>query len=193
MTTLSGKPRVALRGGRPEDRTAALPTSDESTSVFMTSKAFGWALRLLILALLAVIAGVAIHKARPLLNPEPVLSAPLDPSCDLRLGPCTAIFPGGQLSFEIQPRSIPVLAPLTLRVEVRGLEPSGVEVDFSGVDMNMGFNRVGLQSAGVGGFEGQGMLPTCVRDRMAWEAKVLVQTPAGLLAAPFRFETIRRP
>jgi hypothetical protein len=86
-----------------------------------------------------------------------------------------------------------VLAPLTLRVEVRGLDPSGVEVDFSGVAMNMGFNRVSLQSAGPGQFEGEGMLPTCVRARMDWEAKVLLQTPSGLLGAPFRFTTTRQP
>ena len=158
----------------------------------MASKGFGRALWLISLALLAILAGVAIYTARPLLSPEPALSAPLDPACDLRLGPCMASFPKGGLSLEILPRSIPVMAPLNLRVQLRDLEPSSVEVDFAGVDMNMGFNRVHLEAAGEGGFEGQGMLPTCVRERMAWEAKVLVQTPAGLLAAPFRFETVRR-
>lgn len=159
----------------------------------MASKGFGRALWLISLALLAIVAGVAIYTARPLLNPEPVLSAPLDPACDLRLGPCAASFPDGGLSLEILPRSIPAMAPLTLRVQLMDLEPSSVEVDFAGVDMNMGFNRVHLEAAGEGGFVGQGMLPTCVRERMAWEAKVLVQTPAGLLAAPFRFETVRGP
>jgi hypothetical protein len=157
----------------------------------MASKGFGRALWLIGLVLLAIVAGVAIYTAKPLLSPEPVLSAPLDPACDLRLGPCAASFPEGGLSLEILPRSLPVMAPLTLRVQVRDLEPGSVEVDFAGVDMNMGFNRVHLEPAGEGVFEGQGMLPTCVRERMAWEAKVLVQTPAGLLAAPFRFETVR--
>jgi hypothetical protein len=35
------------------------------------------------------------------------------------------------------------------------------------------------------------MLPVCVRDRMTWEARVLLQFPQRLLAAPFRFETLR--
>lgn len=160
----------------------------------MASKGVRMALWLVILGLLASVAGVAIIKVRPLLNPEPLFSAPVDPACDLRQGPCRASFPGGgALSFEILPRAIPLLAPLALNVEVEGVEPGAVQVDFSGVDMNMGLNRVDLKAAGAGRFEGEGMLPTCVRNRMAWEAKVFVETPAGLLAAPFRFETVRRP
>lgn len=144
--------------------------------------------------LLAAIAGVAIYQVQPLLNPQPVLSAPLDPACDLRGGPCIARFPGGgELTFAILPSTIPVLTPLALRVAVQGLEARGVEVDFAGVDMNMGFNRVRLAAVGDGRYAGEGMLPTCVRDRMAWEAKVLVEGPRGLVAAPFRFETSRRP
>ncbi|MGE5152592.1 MAG: hypothetical protein ACM3ST_01130 [Bdellovibrio bacteriovorus] len=155
---------------------------------------FDRALWLVILGLLAAIAGVAVYKVQPLLNPKPVLSAPLDPGCDLRLGPCRARFPGGgELTFEIRPSTLPVLVPLTLKVAVDGLEASAAEVDFAGVDMNMGFNRVALRPVGGGRFEGEGMLPTCVRDRMSWEAKVLVQSRAGLAAAPFRFETRRNP
>lgn len=158
----------------------------------MTSKGIDRSLWLMVLGLLAVVIGVAVYKALPLLSPEPVLSAPLDPHCDLRSGPCEARFPGGgTLTFEILPRAIPVLVPLSLRVVTQGLEPRGVEVDFAGVDMNMGFNRVSLMAAGGDRFEGEGMLPTCVRQRMDWEAKVLLMTPAGLLAAPFRFETTR--
>lgn len=144
------------------------------------------------LGLLATIVGFAIYEAQPLLNPKPALSIPLDPGCDLRSGPCRALVPGGgELSFEILPRTIPVLAPLSLRVVAEGLESHGVEVDFAGVDMNMGFNRVPLKAVGGGLYEGEGLLPICVRNRMAWEAMVLVQTPSGLIAAPFRFETTR--
>ncbi len=160
----------------------------------MAMRGFDRALWLVILGLLAAIAGVAVYKAQPLLNPRPVLSAPLDPACDLRLGPCAAHFPGGgELTFEILPNTLPVLAPLTLRVGVKGLETHTAEVDFAGVDMNMGFNRVSLTAVGGSRFEGEGMLPTCVRDRMDWEARVLLQGPAGLRAAPFRFQTTRQP
>jgi hypothetical protein len=37
------------------------------------------------------------------------------------------------------------------------------------------------------------MLPVCVRDRMTWEARVLLTTPRGLIDAPFRFTTASSP
>lgn len=40
-------------------------------------------------------------------------------------------------------------------------------------------------------YQGTGMLPICVRERMTWEARVLLDLPDGLLLAPFRFETAR--
>lgn len=147
---------------------------------------------LALIALLAAVAGVAVYKLRPLLNPQAVLTGEADPGCDLRLSGCSARFPGGgSVSFEIEPSGIPVVTPLVLRVSVSGIAADAVEVDFAGVDMNMGYNRAALSPAGVGRFEGNGMLPICVRDRMTWEARVLLHGPSGLVAAPFRFETSR--
>ena len=68
---------------------------------------------------------------------------------------------------------------------------SRVLVDFTGVDMNMGFNRVELQPQGDSGFAGEGMLPVCVRMRMQWQARVLMETERGLVSADYRFWTAR--
>lgn len=147
---------------------------------------------LVLLILLAAISGVSVYKLSPLLSPEPMLLAPLDPACDLRATPCVARFPGGgELTLEVEPRAIPVVTPLVLSVSMKGIQASRVEVDFAGLDMNMGYNRVTLEPLGEGRYRGQGMLPICVRNRMTWEARVLVYGPGGLLAAPFRFETRR--
>jgi hypothetical protein len=78
---------------------------------------------------------------------------------------------------------------LKLSVHTQGIDAHRVEVDFSGVDMNMGFNRVTLEPIGPGDLSGAGMLPACVRARMTWQAKILLYTDAGLMAAPFRFDT----
>lgn len=146
----------------------------------------------LVLVLLASILGVVAVKLRPLLDPQPVLIAPLGPGCDLAAGPCTSGLPGGgAVSLNVEPRGIPVVTPLHLEVLTRDLDARAVEIDFKGVDMDMGFNRPALTAAGPGRFRGEGMLPTCVRDRMTWEARVLLQTPRGLVAVPFRFETGR--
>lgn len=148
-----------------------------------------WVVAALLFLAVAVVAWI---KVAPTLDPEVAAVAALDDGCDLRLGSCEAVFPdGARVTFEVSPRHIPLVEPLDLAVRVTGVEALGVEVDFAGVDMNMGYNRVSLESAGDGAFAGTGMLPVCVRARMTWEARVLLQTGAGLIAAPFRFDTYR--
>ena len=142
--------------------------------------------------LLLAVAFVTWTKIGPVLGPEEALLAPLNGDCDLRKGPCAVAFPdGSEVVFEITPRHIPAVERLELGVRAEGFAPRRVEVDFSGVDMSMGFNRVTLEAVESGGFAGTGMLPVCVRSRMNWEAKVLLHTDAGLMAAPFRFDTYR--
>ncbi len=142
--------------------------------------------------LLALLLAVAAYKVWPILHPPLTHVAVADPDCDLRSGPCWARFPdGGSISFGIQPSDIPIVTPLTLSVRARGLEVGAVEVDFAGVDMDMGFNRVRLSQRQAGDYQGQGMLPVCVRDRMIWEARVLIHSAAGIRAASYRFETRR--
>lgn len=142
--------------------------------------------------LLVAIAVVLVFKLRPLLVPEPVLLAVSSPDCDLRAGPCTARFAGGgEVTLDVMPRGIPVIRPLELMVSIQDLAASDVMVDLAGVDMDMGYNRPVLKPDGPGRYRGAGMLPVCVRNHMTWEARVLLATPRGLLAAPFRFETQR--
>lgn len=137
--------------------------------------------------------GLASHKAWPVLYPETVERAPLT-ACDLGLSACSVDFEsGGSLLLDIRPRGIPMLHPLQIQVQLQGQPaPQRVEVDFAGLDMDMGYNRVNLSSSdATGEYVGSGMLPICVRDRMTWEARVLLYRPDSILAAPFRFETAR--
>jgi hypothetical protein len=145
----------------------------------------------LTIGLLTVAAAlVAVVKVWPLLNPAAVFVAPVDPECDLRAGPCVGDLPdGGRVQFAIAPRNIPAVKPLQLTVVIEDLDAREVEVDFAGVDMNMGFNRPKLQQVAPGRYQGAAMLPVCIRARMTWEARVLLHTPRGLQAVPFRFDT----
>jgi hypothetical protein len=141
--------------------------------------------------LLAGLAGVAVYRIWPTLNPDIMAMAPLDPDCDLRAGPCIVQFAdGARVGFGIEPRDIPVVRLLVLEVNLEGIRASQVEVDFQGTDMNMGYNRSELEAVKEGRFVGKGMLPVCVRYAMEWEARVLLHTEHGLLAAPFRFITV---
>ncbi|MET0000126.1 MAG: hypothetical protein ABW125_12070 [Candidatus Thiodiazotropha lotti] len=153
-----------------------------------------WQHQLWILVGLLVIAvsAVALYKAQPILFPEVIRSGELDPDCDLRAGPCVSqLNDAVRVSFAIEPRQIPTVKPLQLQVSLEGMQAEKVQVDFVGVDMNMGFNRVTLNAAGAGEFKGDGMLPVCVWDAMEWEAKVLITTGQGLISMPYRFITVR--
>ncbi|MCF7977542.1 MAG: hypothetical protein K9L82_05915 [Chromatiaceae bacterium] len=145
-------------------------------------------------ALGVAIVAVVLVKAWPLLHLDISERAALSPDCDLLSQACSVRFSAGaEVTLDIQPRGIPAVHPLELRVGLKEMpSPQRVEVDFAGVDMAMGFNRAALSfDAETGAWTGQGMLPVCVRDRMTWEARVLLHYPDRLLAAPFRFVSAR--
>jgi hypothetical protein len=142
--------------------------------------------------LFVALGGVAAYKALPLLNPEIGDIAALDANCDLYAGPCTSkLSSGGRVSFAIKTDGIPLVKPLDLEVKLDGIDADKVEVDFIGLGMDMGFNRPQLKATDDGLYVGTGMLPVCIRAAMEWEARVLVTTPEGLIAAPFRFITAK--
>ena len=123
--------------------------------------------------LFLLLAAVAAYKAWPVLFPKVARTASVDTNCDLRAGPCRSDLPGGgTISFGISPEEIPLVSPLQFQVDIDGLDARSVEVDFQGVDMNMGFNRVKLEQQSAGRFTGGGMLPVCVRDAMEWELSI---------------------
>lgn len=141
----------------------------------------------IILALILI--GVIGYKLAPLLMPVADEMVVPNPGCDLQKAACSAQLPaGGRVLFSLMPQPIPVAAPIELKVDVQGIKADKVEVDFSGVSMNMGFNRQVLSSTEPGQFLGQASLPVCVSGRMAWQATVLLETGRKRVAIPFRFE-----
>lgn len=149
-------------------------------------------LLMLSLGLLGFAGTMLYQRVSPILFPETVTTLPPDPGCNLRAGPCTTkLADGGSISFSIEPRTIPALAPLALTVQLDGIDARKVEVDFSGTDMFMGFNRIALHRQSQRRYVGQGALSVCVRNAMEWEAKVLVETATGSVSAPYRFIVIK--
>ncbi|MBS4099006.1 MAG: hypothetical protein KGZ83_19475 [Sulfuricella sp.] len=145
-----------------------------------------------VVALLGVVfAGTVAEKLWPTLFTPPSVELP-PTGCDLQVGSCTVSLPeGDKLTFAISPRPIPVLQPIRLEATLTGGDAKSVEVDFTGVDMKMGFNRPVLQASGAGRFVGDATLPICTRNSMAWRATVLVNAHGKLYAAPFEFTTSR--
>ncbi|MEF8697748.1 MAG: hypothetical protein V5B33_00225 [Candidatus Accumulibacter sp. UW20] len=141
----------------------------------------------IVLGLVAL--GVAGHQLAPLLNPKSDLALPLS-TCNLGEQVCVTTLPdGAQVEFSIEPRPIPVLAPLQLQASFRGVEVRKVEVDFAGTEMEMGYNRQQLQRQGESSerFSATASLAVCVTGRMEWQATLVVDTGKAVIAIPFRF------
>ncbi len=144
--------------------------------------------------LVLAVAAMAVYRAWPVLHPQIIEQAPLAEDCDLRASACRVGFAsGGGATLDIQPRGIPLVHPLQIAVTLDGLAPPRrVELDLTGVDMDMGLNRVALHPGDrPGSYVGEAMLPVCVRDSMRWQARVLLHTADGIRAASFRFDTHR--
>jgi hypothetical protein len=86
-------------------------------------------------------------------------------------------------------RPIPLVKPFAVEVATRGFSPARIEVDFAGIDMNMGLNRPQLQAGGDGRFVGEVTLPVCITGHMDWQATVLIETGSERIAVPYRFGT----
>jgi len=146
----------------------------------------------LMVVALVITLGLVYYNFHDYFEPGAALVLPADPACDLRQGACQLPLPGGgSVSFSIEPRHIPVMKPLQLDVVVQGADLAEVAVDFSGVDMNMGFNRSQLSRQEAGHFRGAGTLPVCIRNRMDWEARVILETASGSVVAPFYFYSVK--
>lgn len=145
-----------------------------------------------VVLLAAVAAGVITLWKRGHSDGEFAAVAALDPDCDLQQNACQGVFPdGSRIILSILPRPFEALRPLQIQVLTEGMDPQRVEVDFSGLGMYMGYNRPHLQKEAPRRYAGTGMLASCAMPSMAWEATVLAKTETGVMAAPFRFETLR--
>jgi hypothetical protein len=163
------------------DATAEHKTNEEGHPLLWSAVA------LLLLGLIAV----AGYKYREMTLGTLIATAPLDTTCLLNDGRCSATLPGGATaSFAITPQPIVATTPLQLSLQLEGLTANSVEVHFRGESMNMGLSQFTLTPQAAGSFGGEAILPVCVRNSMIWIADVLVATPQGRVAFPFRFESV---
>lgn len=145
-----------------------------------------------LLALVAI--GAAGYWFSPLLLPKSDIAVTADAACDLHRQACGAALPdGGRLELSITPRPIPMVRPLSVEVRVSGIDADKVEIDFTGIDMNMGYNRPQLAPAGDGRFTGSASLPVCITGSMAWQATVLLESGRRRISIPFRFNSAPHP
>ncbi|MEN6587737.1 MAG: hypothetical protein ABFE02_16985 [Sulfuricella sp.] len=142
-------------------------------------------------ALAAALALAILAKTLFLVPRGPTLLA-LDETCSISSETCALPLPGGgRLEFALGPRPVRLLSPLKLEIRVSGSNARALEVDFTGVNTPMAFNRAYLIPSGNRVYGAQTALPVCATGRMVWLATVLLENGERRMLAPFRFETER--
>ncbi len=141
---------------------------------------------MLLIALVVVVG----YKLSPLLLPKADVVVQPDPACNLQRQACAVTLPsGGAVELAMGTRPVPMVKPFEVLVTTSGFAPARVEVDFAGIDMNMGLNRPELAIRGGGRFAAQVTLPVCITGQMDWQATVLIDTGSERIAIPYRFSS----
>ncbi|WP_168735260.1 hypothetical protein [Pseudothauera rhizosphaerae] len=143
----------------------------------------------LIAAAVALALAVAAYWLEPILFPQPDFVAAPDPGCSLHHGPCTATLAAGRIEVRFEPRPIPLAQAFRVRVATEGLAPRKIEIDFTGVEMNMGSNLVTLAPVADDSYAAEAVLPVCSSGPMKWRATVILHTGRGRILIPYVFDT----
>jgi len=133
---------------------------------------------------------LAANQFKHLLLPASDIHVAVDKQCDLRTAACSSLLiDGGEVRFEITPKTLPVLQPLSLTVSTKDIETTTVTVNFVGINMDMGINKTVLSKSSRNTFIGITQIPACMHAKMYWAANVVLQTPRGKINVPFHFYT----
>lgn len=97
-------------------------------------------------------------------------------ACDLSKGPCEI------QDYQVSISPIPVVPEKDFSVTVKLLKPTAakpLEIDFEGVDLNMGYIRPKLSYVDEGLYRAQFYIPSCELQEMQWRVRLLVETTKG--------------
>ena len=124
---------------------------------------------------------------------EQIVQWQTDKSCDLHQQGCRATSGDAAVTLKISPHPIPIARPLGIEVEIENLAVQKMELDISGVNMYMGYNRVELKSTNPNRFVGTSMLAFCTTQKMIWQITLMIHQPDGTqIQVPYHLETINR-
>lgn len=114
-------------------------------------------------------------------------------TCDLHKESCSTGRGGLELSLDLGSQPVPIAKNFIATVNLSGIQPTKVELDITGVNMYMGFNRVALKEVGEGVYQGNSMLAFCTNEKMIWQVGVLLHLEDGSKQlVPFELITTNR-
>lgn len=117
---------------------------------------------------------------------------PVNEQCDLHQGACTVEYQGAKVTLKISPTPIPVARPLGIEVDLEGISPTSMQLDISGVNMYMGYNRVPLKSTKPNHWVGTSMLAFCTAETMFWQITLMLDVNGEAVQIPFALTTRNR-
>lgn len=145
-----------------------------------------------LLAASAIIAIVVTSMSKAGREAEP--QTVIVPTCQVDAGPCQALFEGGgTVELRVHPAPPQAGQPFTVEAKVAGWHAERVDIEFEGVDMNMGMFRETLSGGDSGVYEARITLPVCVTGAMRWHATLIVRHSRGEAHAVFKMKTMTPP
>lgn len=128
-------------------------------------------------------------------HPQDAISSwPLVENCDLHKQACESKMGDAVVNLKISPHPIPIAKPLGIELQIQNLKPKKVELDISGINMYMGYNRVTLLETKPGEFVGTSMLAFCTNQKMDWQITLMIHLEDGSqIQVPYTLQTINRP
>ncbi len=116
------------------------------------------------------------------------------PRCNLSRQTCRFQLSTGQgNSLSATPIPTPAGRPIAFTLQSQANEFNSANIEFEGVEMNMGVFRQALSSSGTDQFAGSLVLPLCVTGPMRWRVRLLVNGREGLREIEFQLETTSSP
>lgn len=103
----------------------------------------------------------------------------LSVDCEPFNGVCLGRDQSRSVEVRLPSSEVKSLQSFPVRVTLVGFDAREVTVEFQGVDMYMGFNRITLKRQTDGTFSGAAELVACVTGRMQWRADVVVKDGHG--------------
>ncbi len=124
-------------------------------------------------------------------SPEKTTVWPTIENCDLNYQVCTATQGNQSVRLKISPDPIPIAIPLGVELTIQNISAEKIELDISGANMYMGYNRVALTAHGDSGrYIGGTMLAFCTTEKMKWKMTILIHQKDGKqIHIPYLLET----
>ncbi|MEY4591957.1 MAG: hypothetical protein RIR18_852 [Pseudomonadota bacterium] len=134
---------------------------------------------------------IGAYQFLPLLLPQTDETVLPDPGCNLQQQTCTVTLSDGtKVALTMGTQPVPMITPFIVSVKADGFVPKRLEVDFTGVDMNMGLNRPTLVLQTDGAYSTEASLPVCISGQMDWLVTLFVERGRLRTAIPFRLTSV---